>query len=271
MIVLDHLTAWELSPPALVSGAAESGYDAVSMWFHAPPFGTERYPMLGDIAMRRETIARSRDTGIAIFSIGLFVLTPAGFATDWEAMLESGAALGARRAIALVYDDDASRARDTLVRLAARAAVHGIGVDVEFIAGSGVASLAAACTLVREVGGADCGIILDPLHLQRTGGTPNDISPVERPLIRYAQLCDGPATMPPDRWLYEGSEQRQLPGAGAFPLAAFLAALPDDIPIGLEIPLRDLAKRGVGPVARSRLALDAARAFLQRNAERATP
>lgn len=262
MIVLDHLTAWELAPPELVEAAHACGYDAVSLWFHAPPEGAEAYPMIGNTPMRRATKARTADLGIEVFNIGLFVLTPGGWNEAWDGMLESGAALGARRAIVLDYDSDHIRARALLARLVERAGGLGIAVDVEFIAGSGLPSLADARALVDGLGALDCGIILDPLHLQRTGGTPADIGDAERRLIKYAQLCDGPATMSPDRWLHEGSRQRQLTGAGAFPLKDFVAALPQGVPIGLEIPMQDLAEHGIGPVERARMALDAARPFL---------
>ena len=213
--------------------------------------------------MLDETIARSRDTGVGVFSIGLFVLSPEGWQSHWDAMLDSAAALGARRAIVLHFDPEPARARELLGVLAERGASRCIGVDVEFIAGSGLGSLGAARDLAAAVGG-DCGIILDPLHLQRTGGSPADIGPAERALVRYVQLCDGPATMPPENWLEEGSRNRLLPGAGEFPLAAFVAAMPPGVPVGLEVPLGDLAARGIGPVERARLAIEAARPFLRR-------
>lgn len=261
MIVLDHLTTWELAPPALIDGAAQAGYDAVSLWFQAPPEGVTPYAMHGDTALRRETIARSRDTGIAIFSIGLFVLSPAGWLPEWDAMLDGGAAMGAARAIVLHYDTEPERARVLLACLAARARECGIGLDVEAIAGTGLASLTAACDLAESIGG-DCGIILDPLHLQRTGGSPGDIDDRARRLIGYVQLCDGPAFMPPERWLEEGARQRLLPGEGEFPLRAFMAALPPGVPIGLEIPLSDMAASGAGPIERAKKALAAARPYL---------
>lgn len=261
MIVLDHLTAWELSPPELIRGAAQAGYDAVSIWYHAPPDGATPYPIDSDSPMRRATITASLDCGVAIFTIGLFVLTPAGWMPHWDAMLESGEAMGARRAIVLHFDPEAERAQALLARLAAKAARHGIGVDVEFIAGSGLCSLVDACTLAEAIGG-DCGVILDPLHLQRTGGSPADVDDHARGLIRYAQLCGGPATMAVDRQVEEGSRQRRLPGEGEFPLTAFVAALPKGVPIGLEIPLSDLAASGMGAVERARRALNAAAPYL---------
>lgn len=70
--------------------------------------------------MLDETIARSRDTGVGVFSIGLFVLSPEGWQSHWDAMLDSAAALGARRAIVLHFDPEPARARELLGDLAAR-------------------------------------------------------------------------------------------------------------------------------------------------------
>ena len=101
---------------------------------------------------------------------------------------------------------------------------------------------------------------MDSLHLARTGGIPDDLVGVSG--IRGAQICDGPRIMPPDRQEFEGLEQRQLPGDGEFPLKAFLKTLPPDIHLGVEVPLRDLRDRGVGPRERARLAVMATRRIM---------
>jgi sugar phosphate isomerase/epimerase len=52
-----------------------------------------------------------------------------------------------------------------------------------------VRTLSDAAVLVGESGG---GIIIDPLHLQRSGGTPADVRSLDPKLIAYCQLCDAP-------------------------------------------------------------------------------
>ena len=50
-----------------------------------------------------------------------------------------------------------------------------------------------------------------------------------------------------------------LPGDGEFPLREFVNALPPGVPIGVEVPMQSLKDRGVGPMERARLAVEAAR------------
>ena len=57
------------------------------------------------------------------------------------------------------------------------------------------------------------------------------------------------------------STRGRSPEAGNFP-CAFVAALPSDIPIGVEVPLQSLAERGVGPFERARLAVEATRRII---------
>ena len=260
---LDHLTVHEATPPQLIDIAAQTGCIAAAMWFHAPPYGTEPYPMIGDTPMRRETLSRMEHHGVRIHTVGIFALLPETDFDKFRGMLESGAALGAKRAICLGFDPDPQRMRDNFGRLCQLAAEFRMSVDVEFIAFSSINSLDAALRLLEVSGQANTGLILDPLHLTRSGGVPADIARVPPSLIGYAQICDGPKTMPAEQQMLEGSEQRQIPGEGQFPLRQFVDALPKDVLIGVEIPLRDRVERGLGPLQRAKLAVDASRKLIE--------
>lgn len=77
-------------------------------------------------------------------------------------------------------------------------------------------------------------------------------------LVSFAQICDGPADMPVElQMFHEGFEQRRIPGEGVFPLRDFLRALPSDIVLGVEVPLKDLRERGIPARERARLAVAA--------------
>jgi hypothetical protein len=47
------------------------------------------------------------------------------------------------------------------------------------------------------------------------------------------------------------------------PLIDFVRALPADLPIGIEVPMKSLSDNGVSPLERARLALKAARETLE--------
>lgn len=53
-----------------------------------------------------------------------------------------------------------------------------------------------------------------------------------------------------------------VPGTGELPLLNILAALPRDLVIGLEVPLRSEAEAGVGPHARLGRCVEAVRSLL---------
>ena len=51
--------------------------------------------------------------------------------------------------------------------------------------------------------------------------------------------------------------ERQVPGRGELPLISFLAALPPDVVVGVEVPMKSADQEGVTPLERARLNLTA--------------
>jgi sugar phosphate isomerase/epimerase len=113
-----------------------------------------------------------------------------------------------------------------------------------------VKTLADAVTLVGDSPG---GIIIDPLHLQRGGGTPADVRGLDPKLLAYCQLCDAPRAaphnLPRPRQLPRGQSVepitdlalearavRLLPGDGELPLAEIVSAVPAGLPLSVETP-----------------------------------
>jgi sugar phosphate isomerase/epimerase len=122
-------------------------------------------------------------------------------------------------------------------RVAAIAEVFGNAgtrVGVEFMPFSGIRTLADALVL-RDAAGV--GIVLDTLHLLRSGCAPAELESLDATDIACVQLADGSAR--PERPLAEESRAgRLLPGAGAADLAGYGAAL-DRIgytgPVSIEV------------------------------------
>jgi sugar phosphate isomerase/epimerase len=122
-------------------------------------------------------------------------------------------------------------------RVAAIAGIFGAAgtrVGVEFMPYSGVRTLAEARILNERVG---CGIVLDTLHLLRSGCAPAELDTLEATDIACVQLADGPAR-PAGSLAEESRSRRLLPGTGAVRFAEFSAVL-DRIgyvgPIGIEV------------------------------------
>jgi sugar phosphate isomerase/epimerase len=80
-------------------------------------------------------------------------------------------------------------------------------------------------------------VLVDALHLARSGGTPEAVAALPPGRIAYMQLCDGPAQSPPlESLAHESRNERRWPGEGEFPLDELFDGLPDDIPISVEVP-----------------------------------
>lgn len=256
---LEHLTVFDAPPPEIVSIAAEIGCQAISLFIQKPNDQIEVPALIADARLRRETVRRMADTGVTLGAIECFILTPEVDVRRFRPALEVGASLGGQAATTVAFDPDEGRLLDRYAQLCDLAAEFGLGANLEFMAFSPLNSLEKSEDFVARVARPNAGITVDSLHLVRTGGVPADLGRVAPGLIRYAQICDGPPVIAPELQQWEGLEQRQIPGEGAFPLAGFLAALPPGIMIGVEVPLKNLRERGIGPLARARLAVEATR------------
>ena len=279
-IGIAHLTLLRLSPPDLVTTAAEAGYDFVGVRVKAVTAGEYQYPMEPGSPMSRETLRRLGDTGLQVRDIEFLTLRPDTGPDDWRPALEAGAALGARTFSVVGVDPDRGRLTDTLSRLTADGADHGILPTLEPISYQPVSRVADAAAVARAAGAA---VLLDALHIQRGGSTVDDVRALEAELVPCIQLCDGPLVVPASLPLpaelplgmtadgsllqVEARVQRQVVGEGEFPLAELLAAVPPATPVSVEVPHATLAARlSAGDIAAYNLR--AVRALLAREAAR---
>lgn len=237
-ITLAHLTAIDLPPPALVAAAARAGFDGVGLRLQRVTPDSPGYPLMDDPRLMRETLAALRDTGLACTDVEFVKLSPETEVAELGPLLEAAAALGAAHVIAAPYDPDLARLADRLGGLAEAAANHGLaGAVLEFFPWTPVADLA-ACRRVVEAAGPKAGILVDALHFDRSGSSPADLAGVPAERLPFVHLCDAPVCPPytTDELLRTARAHRLPPGAGGIDLAGFLAALPPDVPIALEVP-----------------------------------
>jgi sugar phosphate isomerase/epimerase len=257
---LDHLSIFDASAPELITIAAELGYPFVSLWTQLPlkaelPLVTQQN--------RAETQSRMRETGVRLGNMECFNLTPEAVVADFRPAVALGAELGASSLVAInAWDPEAARALDKFGALCRMGAEYGLKVNVEFISMGQVRTLADAVAFVTGTGQSNAGITVDIMHLIRTGDTPAALKAIDPKLIGYAQICDGPMDLPQEEWTNEGFEQRQIPGEGEFPLADFVAAIPQGVTMGVEVPLKSLRDAGVTPLERARRTLEGALRFV---------
>lgn len=239
---LSPLTTIELSPPELVDCAASAGFTRVGI--RVCPGGTDTaWPMLGGgTPMMRETLRRLAETGLEVLDVEVLRVHPDKDPVEALQILDAAAELGARFALVNCNDPDPGRLRDRLHELAEEAAQRGLQLGVEFMIFSELKTFADAVTLVRSLDHPAVSIVVDSLHLARSGGTPAEVSQYAD-LVRYLQLCDGPAqpTWPDDETaMAESRTARLLPGAGELPLSQTLSALSSDIALSVEAPVAEV-------------------------------
>jgi sugar phosphate isomerase/epimerase len=110
-------------------------------------------------------------------------------------------------------------------------------------------------------------LLIDSMHFFRLGNTVGELAVMDPKMIGYAQLCDAPWASRFDTYIEEALYERMAPGAGELPLAAFVQMLPADVVVSLEIPMRSLAERGIGPSERLASCVEAARSLLLRRSK----
>ncbi|HKE41433.1 MAG TPA: sugar phosphate isomerase/epimerase [Casimicrobiaceae bacterium] len=241
---LAALTVLELSPPDMVSCAAAAGYSHVGLRL-IPATDTEvSWPMIGDTPLVREVERRLADVGVRVLDIEIFRLKPETRVKDYTAALDTGARLKARHVLVAGNDPDESRLVANFAALCDLGAPLGLSFDLEPMPWTDVRSLEQGARIVALAGRDNGGVLIDPIHFDRGGNVASDIDAVPPARFHYAQLCDAPAERPRDTetLLYQARAERLMPGDGGLDLRGILRALPTGLPLGLEIPMNQLAR-----------------------------
>lgn len=258
---LDSLTLTDTQPQVAIRAASEAGFDACSLWIIPPPL----FPSpLVTPEKECECAAVLADSPIEVIALEVFDLHSIAAADDCRPMLEMGARLGGKAALAINYSNpDPLETAEILARFAEVAAGFGLATNFEPVAGGRTQTLAAACDLIRA-SGADVGICLDPHHLFRSGDTVAGVEALEPGLVRYVQLCDGPLPQPPEIAETEAVCERFYPGDGDFPLLDFLRAAPRGATLGIECPSLSRTQAGRSAWDQAREGIAAMRRLLAR-------
>jgi sugar phosphate isomerase/epimerase len=261
---IEMLSGLGLPPVELVILAADLGCSHIStglmqMPAQYNPLGYPDWSLRSDAALRREMIAAMQDRGISVSLGEGFAVRPGVNMADRGEEMDIMAQLGARGLGSVSMESDSARAMDEFAQFAEMAHARGMLSTIEFAPIQVVSTMAQALEVVRHVGQPHLRLMFDAMHFFRTGGQVEQITALDPAIIGYAQLCDAPAGPPGDDYANEAMFGRRVLGEGDLPLADFVAALPKDIPLGLEIPMLAKAQNGIGALKRLRPAVAYAR------------
>jgi len=258
---LENLSCFGLDPAEFIRLAAQLGCGHVSLNLSsaANPLDAVKRPGLGeDAGLRRAALAASRETGVRISLLEGFAIAPGVSARDLSPQLDIAAELGARAICVIGMERDRPRTYAEIAALCEMAEQRGIIVTTEF--GAGIArNLERVREMLAGVGHANFGLVIDTMHYFRSGASVADLDLLGIETVRHVQLCDVPMPAVIEDYMEEALFERRAPGDGGLPLGGVLARIPENIPVGLEIPIRSEALAGISHHDRMRRCLDQAR------------
>ena len=264
-LAIGFLNGFGLSPVEFVDLAADLGcryMSAVVQGAPLLPLGYAPFSLKDDAALRRDVLAAMQHRGVAASLGDGFLVLPdteiSAFGVDLDVLAE----LGIPRINVVSLDPDLNRTFDQFAALTELAAQRSIETVVELVPGLTVGDLSTALAAREHVGRSDFRLLIDTMHLVRSGSSAADLAAVDPEYIGYAQLND--TTLQPrlDNYMEEAMFERMVPGEGELPLTDILSVLPHDIVLEIEVPRRSLTLAGVSPIDRMRPCVEAARRLL---------
>ena len=262
---IENISVFGLPPVAFIELAAELGCQHISTGLSSFDFGVcdyAPYSLRDDVPLRRRVIAALRDTGVSISLGEGLTIRPGIEVKNYASDLNLFQELGVTRVNTVSMDPDVGRTFDAFATLTEMAAERGMVTTVELSPSLTVANLDTALSAVRHVNRPDFRLLIDTMHLVRTGSGPNDIAKLDPALIDYVQVSDATITPRFETYFEEAMFERMVPGEGELGLRELFAVLPADRVYAIEVPLRAEAKEGVSPRERLRKCVASTRALL---------
>ncbi|NTA13938.1 sugar phosphate isomerase/epimerase family protein [Agrobacterium tumefaciens] len=260
MISVSHLTALDASPEDFICHAADAGFDAVGLRINPPVHTPDQWPVAGDITRAKALRRIADDLGIAILEIETFSIWPDFTIEKLLPGLEAGAELGARFVLSAGIDDEQARLVENYGTLCDAAAGFGLTVGLEFMPFRPMATLVHTLRTIEAVNRPNAKLLIDTLHLDRSGSGVSEITGRVRDHLGYVHLCDAVAKRPsPEKFAEEARNARFYPGEGVLPLADIVRALPQAAAFSIEAP--NPHYRHLAPAERIRIAGEKTRAF----------
>ena len=224
----------DVAPADMVSVASVAGWPAVGIWFDGKTWSD---------SASREVRRRLDDTGVIALDIEPII--PSEDGNDFaEQLIEAAAVIGARHILFTSRLKDQVRTTDRYQQVCEMARPHGINVVCEFLPIFPLNTLSMAAEIVADSRATNGGVLIDNLHLSRSGSSVEDVQAMPIKLFPYLQICDAVAERPADfgGLLDEALNGRLCPGEGSLPIAELLQAIPD-VPLSFEVRsqfLRDI-------------------------------
>lgn len=242
----------------VVEAGAAAGFDAVGLWVDPLEWTTQH---------TRDTRAALARTGLPALDVEVVWIRPDTKMDDHRKVLDVGAELGAANVLCVSSHPDVGVTVDELSALCRHAEGSGMRVALEFGIFTEVKNLSQALAVLDRVGHPLRAVLVDPIHVDRSGTTIEQIAAIDPMLLPYAQICDARAERPDpadfDAVITDAIDLREQCGQGVLPLAGMLQALPAGIPLSIELRSAALRDAFAHPALRAQAVLDATRGWME--------
>lgn len=235
---LAYLTSYQCTPAQAIRVAADTGYAFVGLRLFPNAPGAPQQFLIDHPADLRETMALQRDTGVRVFDVEIIRIGENFSPSVYQPMLEVAEQLQARAVLVAADDTVESRLVENYARLCEYLATYQLTADLEFMPWTAVKSAKDALRVINAAGSpCNAGILVDSLHFGRSHTTLDDIRSLPHDLLHYGQMCDAQAGthFTPEQMIHTAREERLMAGEGSIDLQGLWQALPQDLPVSIEI------------------------------------
>lgn len=243
----------------VVEAGASAGFDAVGLWIDPAEWTPQS---------TRETRGALARTGMPVLDVEVVWIKPDTALDDHRKVIDAGAELGAANVLCVSSHPDTGVTAETLAALCRHAEGSGMRVALEFGIFTEVRNLKQALGVIGQVDHPLAAVLVDPIHVDRSGTTVAEVAAIDRALLPYAQFCDARALRPDHAdfaaVIADAVDFREQCGEGVLPLAALLEALPPNIPLSIELRSAALREAFSQPALRAKAVLDATRRWLDK-------
>jgi sugar phosphate isomerase/epimerase len=238
----------------IAAAAAEAGFDALGL----DTVSVDRFAGSGDRSDRAGRLLR--DHGLTCSDVGVLVADDPDALANAASLAELASATGARLCLVVFEERPTAGSLAALDDCSAVLREAGVRLALEFVAYTGIQTLADAVDVCATVGWERCGVLLDSWHFFRGGAAWGALGALGGAQLALVHVSDGgPSAGDP---VHESRNERLPAGQGGFAmgeLARTLADLGYAGVVSAEVLSRQL--RALPPDAAARVLMTSLRTF----------
>ena len=227
----------EFPPEDVVYAAAEAGFNAVGIWCDLETWTNER---------TANVKSALTETGITALDLEVVWFKPGESTDTHNRFVDIAKTIGAKNILCVSSETDINRTKERFRHICQLTEGSDIRVVLEFLAITEIDTLEKALEVINDVNHPAGGVLIDALHLQRTGSCARDVADIDPNLLPYIQLCDASEALADESFdgvLEDAIFLRKLPGQGQLPLDDLLKVVEANTPLSLEIRSRTLIEQ----------------------------